>query len=280
MHQRRDLSITEQRAELFGRLVPGFSYGGQLPPVQLRSSPPPQQCPQFVISVEAHTMINSEHSSGAGENVASLAISIVDQDVEDGQQPEISNIGVDHRHWAIIRIKAFHGCKPAMFGNGRAWNEINELVGRRRVDVDPHLKGPGAERPVGKHRDRHAIEAADPGHLVRGHLPEAEGAVREIPERTLSLQRLVDALDGLTVYCQLGQEGSVRRLQQAAGNLQFCLPELHRQRGMERPRVTVLAQATKIIGCQCTSVEQRPTVAVGPRANVPMRVHRLQAERT
>jgi hypothetical protein len=69
-------------------------------------------------------------------------------------------------------------------------------------------------------------------------------------------------------------------LQQAAGNLQFCLPELHRQRGMEGPRVTVLAQATKIIGCQCTSVEQRPTVAVGPRANVPMRVHRLQAERT
>jgi hypothetical protein len=167
-----------------------------------------------------------------------------------------------------------------MFGYGRAWNEINELVGRRRVDVDPHLKGPGAERPVGKHRDRHAIEAPDPGHLVRGHLPEAEGAVREIPERTLSLQWLVDALDGLTVYCQLGQEGSVRRLQQAAGNLQFCLPELHRQRGMERPRVTVLAQATNIIGCQRTSVEQRPTVAVGPRANVPMRVHRLQAERT
>jgi hypothetical protein len=198
--QRRDLSITEQRAEPFGRVVPGFSYGGQLPQVQLRPSPPPQQCPQFVISVEAHTMIDSEHSPGTGENVTSLAISVVDQDVEDGEQPEVSNIGVDHRHWAIVRIKAFHGCKPAMFGYGRAWNKINELVGGRLVDVDPHLKRPGPERPVRKHRDRHAIEAADPGYLVRSHLPEAEGAVREIPERTLSLQRLVNALDGFALH--------------------------------------------------------------------------------
>ena len=140
-------------------------------------------------------MINSEHPSGAGENVTSLAISIVDQDVEDGQQPEVSNIGVDHRHWAIVRVKAFQGCKPAMVGYGRTRNKINQLVGGRLVDVDPDLKRPGPERAVGKHRDRHAIEAADPGHLVRGHFPEAERAVREVPERTLSFQRLVDALD-------------------------------------------------------------------------------------
>src|SRR4030095_1991360 len=146
--------------ELFGRLVPDFSYGGQLPQVQLRPSPPPQQCPQFVISVEAHTMINSEHSSGTGENVTSLAISVVDQDIEDGEQPEVSNIGVDHRHWAIVRIKTFHGRNPAVFGYGRARNKTNELVCGCLVDVDPHLKGPEPERPVGKHRDRHAVEAA------------------------------------------------------------------------------------------------------------------------
>ena len=280
MYQRCDLSITEQRAELVGCLVPSFSYGGELPQVQLRTSPPPQQCPQLVISVEAHSMINSKHPPGAGENVASLAIGIVDQDVEDGEQPEVSNIGVDHRHWAIVRIKAFHGRKPAVFGHGRAWNKINELVGGRLVDVDPHLKRPGPERPVGQHRDRHAVEAADPGHLVRGHLPEAEGAVREVPERTLSLQRLVDAFDGFAVHLQLGQEGGVRRLQQAAGDLQFGLPQLYRQCGMWRPSVTLLARRPRSSAVKAESVEQRPTVAVGPRADVPMRIHRLQAERT
>ena len=187
MDQRCDLSITEQRAELFGRLVPRFSYGSQLPEVQLRSSPPPQQCPQFVIGVEAHPMINSEHSPGARKNVASLAISVVDQDIEYGEQPEVSNIGVDHRHWAIVRIKTFHGRKPAVFGYGRARNKIDELVCGCLVDVDPHLKRPEPEWPVGKHRDRYAVEAPDPGHLVRGHLSEAEGAAREVPERTLSL---------------------------------------------------------------------------------------------
>ena len=88
--------MTEQRAELFGCLVASLSYGAQLSEIQLRSSPAPQQCSQLVIGVETHTMINSEHSPGARENVASLAISVVDQDVEDGKQPEISNVGVDH----------------------------------------------------------------------------------------------------------------------------------------------------------------------------------------
>ena len=51
-------------------------------------------------------MINSEHPAGTTEDVASLAISIVDQDIEDGEQPQVRNIGVDHRDRAIIRVKA------------------------------------------------------------------------------------------------------------------------------------------------------------------------------
>ena len=195
-------------------------------------------------------MINSEHSSGAGENVTSLAISIVDQDVEDGQQPEVSNIGVDHRHWAIIRIKTFQGCKPAMVGYGRTRNKINELVGGRLVDVDPDLKRPEPERTVGKHRDRHAIEAPDPGHLVRGHLPEAERAVREIPERTLSLQRLVDALDRLPSTVSSAKKVAFDACSRRPVICSSACPSSSHQRGMERPSVTILAQATKIIGCQ------------------------------
>ena len=36
-------------------------------------------------------MINSKHPSGAGENVASLTIGIVDQDVKDGEQPKVAS---------------------------------------------------------------------------------------------------------------------------------------------------------------------------------------------
>ena len=50
-----------------------------------------------MISVEAHSMINSEHPAGAAEDVAALAIGIVDQYVEDREQPQIGNVGVDHR---------------------------------------------------------------------------------------------------------------------------------------------------------------------------------------
>ena len=225
-------------------------------------------------------MINSEDPATATEDVASLAISIVDQDVKDSEQSQVRNIGVDQRDRAIIRIKALHGREPALFGHGRAWNKINKLVGRHLVDIYPHLNGPGPKRAVGQHRDRYAVEAADPGYLVSGHLSETEGTVREVPEWPLPLQRFVHAFDGSPVRLQLGQESGVRRLQQAPGDLKFDLPQLCRQCGVGRPSVTILVQATKIIGSQRESVEQRQTVAVGPRANVPLRVDRLQTERT
>ena len=61
-------------------------------------------------------MINSEHPASATEDVAAFAIGIVDQHVEDRQQPEISNIGVDHRHRTIIAIETFYRAKPALQG--------------------------------------------------------------------------------------------------------------------------------------------------------------------
>jgi hypothetical protein len=280
MYQCCDLSTTEQRAELVGCLLASLSYGGKLPQVQLGPSPPPQQCPQLVISMETHSMINSEHPPATGEDVASLAIGIVDQDIEDGEQPQVRNIGVDHRHRAIVRIETFQGREPAVPGYGRAWNKINELTGRRLVDIYPDLNGPGPEWAVGQHSDRHAVEAADPGHLVRGHLPQAEGTVREVPERPLPLKRFVDAFDGFPVRLQLGKESSVRRLQQATGDLKFGLPKVRGQCRVRRPSVTILGQAEKIIGSQRGSLGQRQTVAVCPGTNVPVRVDRLQTEGT
>ena len=53
-------------------------------------------------------MINSEHPASATEDVAAFAIGIVDQHVEDGQHPEISNIGVDHRNRTIFAIETIY----------------------------------------------------------------------------------------------------------------------------------------------------------------------------
>jgi hypothetical protein len=58
--------------------------------------------------MEAQSMINSKNSAAATEDVTTLAISIVDQHIENGEQPEISNVGVDHRHGTIIAVETFH----------------------------------------------------------------------------------------------------------------------------------------------------------------------------
>ena len=69
----------------------------------------------------------------------------------------------------------------------------------RLVDVHPDLKRSRTERSVGHDCDRHAVEAANPRDLVRRHLPEPESAMREVPQRPFSFQRLVDTLDGRAI---------------------------------------------------------------------------------
>src|SRR5207344_1856159 len=200
----------------------------------------PQQSPEFVISVEAHSMINAEYPTGAAKDVAALAIGIVDQYVEHGEQSQIGYVGVDHRDRTIFAIEAFNRGKPVLLGQRRAWNKINKLVGGDLVDIHPDLKRSRPERSFSQHRDRHTVEAADAGHLVRGYLTKAKGAVREIPERPLPFQRLVDTLDRRLTRLQLREEGRVGRVQQAARDLQLSLRELCRQRGVGRPGVTML----------------------------------------
>ena len=132
--------LSEQRAELVGRLIASLTNCCQLPPVELTACPSPQQSPEFVIGVEADAMINSEYPAGAAKDVAALAIGIVDQYVEDGQQSQIGYVGVDHRHRTIFAIEAFYRGKPALHGQRRTRNKINKLVGGRLVDLHPDLK--------------------------------------------------------------------------------------------------------------------------------------------
>src|SRR3954452_16617002 len=102
---------------------------------------------------------------------------------------------MDHRHRTIVAIKALHGGKPTLLGYFRARDKINKFGGRCLIDVHPDLKGPDSKWPVDLHRDRHAVESADPRHLICGHLAQSERAAREVPEWSLPLERLVYAFD-------------------------------------------------------------------------------------
>ena len=53
-------------------------------------------------------MINTEYPAGAAKDVAALAIGIVDQYVEHGEQSQIGYVGVDHRDRTIFAIEAFY----------------------------------------------------------------------------------------------------------------------------------------------------------------------------
>src|SRR5829696_2668571 len=59
-------------------------------------------------------MIYPEHSSGAAEDVSALAVGIVDQDIENGEQPQLGPIGVDHRNRCVVRSKPVHAGEPAV----------------------------------------------------------------------------------------------------------------------------------------------------------------------
>jgi hypothetical protein len=83
--------------------------------------------------MEAHPMINSEHPASSCKDVAALAISVIDQHIEDGQQPEIGNIGMDHDTGRSSPSKpSLTANQPALVR--RARYKINKFVGRL-VDI-------------------------------------------------------------------------------------------------------------------------------------------------
>ena len=112
-----------------------------------------------------------------GQQVAALAVGVVDH-------------GVEERHPPQLRAIAAH--QPL---------EVDALV-----DVDPQLDHAGAERAVAHHGRRHDVPAGGLRHLVGRELAAGQRAVREVPERTLAADRLVDALRGRRRRCVMGQK--------------------------------------------------------------------------
>ena len=94
---------------------------------ELTTGPPPQQRAQLWIGMEADAVIDPEHLASAAEDVAAFAVGIVDQHVEDRQQPEISDIGVDHRHRTIIAIETFDRRRTSPAWATPARNQVDQL---------------------------------------------------------------------------------------------------------------------------------------------------------
>ena len=127
---------------------------------------------------------------GIGEHVASLAVGVVDDEVEQGDAAQILGVGLEE-----IEGGAF------------------EVVGHERLDrADPH-------RAVPQHRGGHEAEATGPGDLEGGSLPVAEGPGGEVPQGRLATAWLVDdeAL-GLVAGCLCIQEAGQERVVGRAGH--------------------------------------------------------------
>jgi hypothetical protein len=129
---------------------------------------------------------------GDREQVTDLAVRVVDDGVED-------------RHLAQAHVVIAPG----------QGDKVHLLV-----QVDPQLAHARPERPVAHHRRRHYVPAGGAGDHVRGYLAIGQGPGREVPQRPLARDRLVDT-GGLGPAAADGaKERRVGGVDQAAGDLQ------------------------------------------------------------
>ena len=126
-----------------------------------------------------------------GQQVAALAVGVVDHRVEHGDPPQ-------------PRVRGAH----------------QALEVHRRVHVDPALHGAAPERPVAQGGLRHDVPAGRLADEPGGVLPLGEGAVGEVPQRTLPLHRLVDAGAGHPVEGDRAEQRGVARVDDPALDLE------------------------------------------------------------
>ncbi len=136
-------------------------------PVRQRlAAPLPQDGAQLVLLGEADAVVAAvQVAVGDGQEMADLPVGVVDHRVEDRHFPQRLVVG--------------------------AAGERDQVDGL--VEVDPELAHARAERAVAHDRGGHEVPAGRPGDDVGGDLAAGQGAVREVPERPLPRDRLVDA---------------------------------------------------------------------------------------
>ncbi len=120
----------------------------------------------------------------AFENVAALAVGVVEDDIEHGHPLQSRVVGVDECDVAAVHVaRVQHGQPPVRYCVDRADVDEVEPVGGIFAGVDPALHHPGPERAVAQHCEGDDAPAERLGDEVGRDLASGEGAVREIPQR-------------------------------------------------------------------------------------------------
>ena len=187
------------------------------------AGPAPQHRAQLVVDVEAHAVVDPvDMPPGRVEDMAALAVGVVEHRVQHGQPGQPQVVGVRQRVRVPVVVARRRHREPA----GRHVVRGHETDQRLRVVglVDPQLDGAHSERPVPQDRRRHQVPPGRVRHQVRRHLTPGQRAVREVPERPLAADRLVDAAPGQPVQRDLGPQRGVRGVDEAS-------LELHRAAG-------------------------------------------------
>ena len=139
----------------------------QRAPRQRLAPPLPQDGAQLVVLGEAHSVVTA-----------------VQMPVGDRQQVTDLPVGVVHH-----RVEHGHVAQARVVGAAGQRDQVH--VG---VVVNPQLAHAGAERPVPHDRRRDHVPAGRTRHHVGRDLPAGERAHREVPQRALPRDRLVDAV--------------------------------------------------------------------------------------
>ena len=164
-------------------------------------------------------MVDTEDvAAGDRQQMAALAIGVVDDGVEDRDPAQAGVVLDDHRH------------------------DVLAIVG-----VDPELDHALTERALPEDGGRHDRPAGHLRHEVGGDLAPGQGAVGEVVERPLAADRLVDGVDGdrwLGVGAGPGHPAVhrvVRGRQQPAHDLDVALlQDVEDRRRVERNHVAAV----------------------------------------
>ena len=218
-----------------GHTVQGLELVG----VERLADPPPEHRAQLVLDVEGQPVVDAEPVAvGHGEHVPALAVRVVHDDVEHGHPPERRRVLVHQGHRPVLLVDRLeHGQPRRALGVGvLGRHQVDRVL--LRVDVLPPLEHAASERSVAHPRRRDDTPAERLGHQVRRDLTVGEGAVREVPQRPLALDGLVD--DGLPV--EVGEEGRVRRFPDARPDRDR--PVAHASPGGRPAATTCLVRST------------------------------------
>ena len=226
----------EGGAQRAAELVADPAHDVELVVVEGPPAPAPQHGAQLALVVEGHAVVDAVAvSPGHLQDVAALAVGVVDEHVEDRHPPQRRGVLVDQADVAVAVVEGVEDVQVAVGDVAGPDQRHGLLVG---VDVLPDLQHPAAVRPLAEPGRRDDVPAGGLGDGVRRDLAVGEGAVGEVPQRPLPGDRLVDHLHPV----DLAEERGVGRGHDPAVELE--VPGGHRLAAHQRAgRVTPGARA-------------------------------------